>query len=95
VNGNAINFNNALSYSWTLFSTGSTISGFNADLFAINVGANNGTFGFSNTLNGTFGVALGDSDTDLILTYTAIPETGSVLLGGLGMLILLRRRRHA
>ena len=92
VNGNAI-FDNTLNYSWTIFSTGSTISGFSADLFDINVGAFNGTTGFSNTLNGTFGVALGDSDTDLILTYTAIPEPSAALLGSLGMLCLLRRRR--
>jgi fibronectin-binding autotransporter adhesin len=93
-NGNAINFNNTLNYAWTLFSTGTPITGFDVSKFAINVGAFNGTTGFSNTLNGTFGVALGDSDTDLMLTYTAIPEPSAALLGGLGMLFLLRRRRN-
>jgi autotransporter-associated beta strand protein len=30
---------------------------------------------------------------DLYLTYTAVPESGTTLLGGLGVLLLLRRRR--
>jgi len=95
VNGNAINFNDANNYSWTLFSTGSAISGFNASLFDINLAASNGTTGFSNPYTGSFSLGLGDGGTDLVLNYTAvvIPEPRAALLGGLGILILLRRRR--
>ena len=95
VNGNAINFDAAQNYSWTLFSTTSQITNFSADLFQINVGANNGTSGFSNSLNGgVFSVALADNNTDLVLQFTAVPETSVTLLGGLSALLLLRRRRE-
>jgi autotransporter-associated beta strand protein len=88
VSGNAANFNNTQNYTWTLFSTGSAIAGFNSNLFTINA------TGFTNDINGgTFSVALADSNTDLILRFTAIPEPSTALLGGLGILGLLRRRR--
>ena len=94
VDGDAINFNNAVNQSWTLFSTGTAISGFNTNLFTINTGAFNGTSGFSNALGGgVFSVGLGDSNTDLVLNFTAVPEPGAAFLGSLGMLAFLRRRR--
>jgi autotransporter-associated beta strand protein len=94
VNGNATGFDNTLNYSWTLFSTGTAITGFDATAFAINTGAFNGTNGFSNALGGgAFSVNLADGNTDLVLSFTAIPEPSAALLGGIGMLCLLRRRR--
>jgi autotransporter-associated beta strand protein len=87
VNGNALNFDNALSQSWTLVSTPNTITGFDASLFAVNVGANNGTAGFGNALGGgSFSVGLADGNTDLVLNFIAIPEPSTLLLLGGGLL---------
>lgn len=95
VNGNAINFDNALSQSWVLFSTTVPISGFSTEKFTINSAPFNGTSGFSNALNGgAFSVALADSDTDMVLIFTAVPEPNvAVLIASLGGILLLRRRR--
>jgi hypothetical protein len=94
VNGNATNFDNSLSYSWTLFDTSAAISGFSTDKFTLNLGAFNGTSGFSNALGGgTFSVGLADSNTNLVVNFTPVPEPRAALLGGLGLLMLLRRRR--
>ena len=53
------------------------------------------TTGFTNALDGgAFSVGLADSNTDIVLTFTAVPEpNAAALLGTLGTLILLRRRR--
>lgn len=95
VNGDAVNFNSGLLRTWTLFlSTDSVIGSFDASLFNVNVAAFNGTAGFTNSLaGGSFGVALGDSNTDVFLRFTPIPEPRAALLGALGALAFLRRRR--
>jgi len=93
VNGNALNFNNMVSQSWNLVSASGGISGFNATNFLISIGAHNGTGGFSNALDPNGSFSLGTSDNNLVLTYTVVPESGAALLGGLGLLVLLRRRR--
>ncbi|MEI6492586.1 MAG: autotransporter-associated beta strand repeat-containing protein, partial [Verrucomicrobiota bacterium] len=92
-NGNAINFFNTGNYTWTLVSTTTGITGFSAGNFAINIGANNGTTGFSNPFaGGAFSVSV--SGNDLQLNYTAVPEpsTWALLLGSFIALSLLRRR---
>jgi autotransporter-associated beta strand protein len=93
VNGNALNFNNAIDQSWIILTTTTGITGFDAADFIINVGANNGTDGFSNALGGG-AFSLGTASNNLVLNFTAVPEPNvAALLGGLGMLSLLRRRR--
>ncbi len=92
VNGNALNFNNAIDQSWIILTTSGGISGFDAADFAINVGANNGTSGFSNALGGG-AFSLNTVSNNLVLNFTAVPEPSAALLGGLGLLVLLRRRR--
>ena len=80
------------------------------DLFGIN-GSSTGSFGTvsvagNSLVNDGFGVWNGVSSTDPNVTYsfsqstgdlsvTVVPEPGAALLGGLGMLALLRRRRVA
>lgn len=91
VNGAAQNFSNVSNYSWVLASTSGGITGFDAGDFVIHTGTNNGSAGFSNPFTGTFGV--GVSGNNLVLTYTAVPESRTVLLGSFAILAMLRRRR--
>ena len=52
------------------------------------------TLNFLNTLNGTFNVSQEGNNLNLnYVTNYAIPEPKAALLGGLGLLLLLRRRR--
>jgi autotransporter-associated beta strand protein len=94
VSGNALNFNNTLTQSWNLLTASVAITGFDATDFVINTGASNGTGGFSNDLGG--GVfSLGTNGNSLVLNFTAVPEPNvAMLLGGLGVFVLLRRRRN-
>lgn len=71
--------------SWTILTSADTLSGFNAANWTIN------TAGFTDPTTGSW--ALDQSDNNLVLSYTVIPEPSAALLGGLGLLILLRRRR--
>lgn len=91
VNGLATNFSDLTSYNW-LIADFATINGFDDTAFNIDTSA------FTNSFTGTFGVSLGGvgelpgDDNQIYLTYTAIPEPSAALLGGLGLLALLRRR---
>jgi autotransporter-associated beta strand protein len=71
--------------SWTILTTTTGITDFDSANWTIN------TAGFSSPDAGTW--ALNESSGNLVLSYTAIPEPSITLLGGLGFLVLLRRRR--
>jgi autotransporter-associated beta strand protein len=90
-NGNALNFNNSIDQSWIILTTTGGITSFDAANFTVNVGANNGTSGFSNALGGG-SFSLGADSNNLILSFTAVPEPSAALLGGIGLLLLVRRR---
>ena len=84
VSGNVPNFSE-INRSWTIL-TSTGITGFNAANWSIN------TTGFTDPDTGTW--LLAQSDNNLVLSYAPIPEPRAALLGGLGLLMLLRRRRR-
>ncbi len=92
VNGNAANVDNSLDQSWALLTASGGITGFDATDFAINISANNGAGGFANSLGGG-AFSLGTAGNNLVLNFTAVPEPAAAMLGGFGVLLLLRRRR--
>jgi autotransporter-associated beta strand protein len=94
VNGDALNFSATNNYSWLLASTTTGIMGFEATDFTLNLGESNGTKGFSNDLDGG-AFTISQSGNSLLLNYTAaVPEPSVAVLGGMGLLALLRRRRR-
>jgi len=70
--------------SWTIL-TSTGITGFNAANWTID------TAGFTDPDTGVWSIS--QSGNNLVLAYTIVPEPRAALLGGLGLLILLRRRR--
>ena len=94
VAGAVHNFDNSTSDSW-MIADFNAINGFSADAFIIDTTQ----FALHNAFTGTFDIALGNSgsiggtDSEIWLTYTVIPEPKTALLGCLGVLLILRRRR--
>jgi MYXO-CTERM domain-containing protein len=86
--GDVANFSE-IDRSWTVLTTGTGITGFDAANWTINPGA------FNNNETGSFSLGLGAGGNDLVLIYTPVPEPAAALLGGLGLLALLRRRRES
>lgn len=95
VAGDAVNFVNTTNYQWMVADFSSAIT-LDTTVFNINVA------GFSNTVAGgsSFGLALGSSpgiggdNTQLYLTYTAVPEPSTCLLLGVSLATLFLRRRR-
>ncbi|MBJ7260156.1 MAG: autotransporter-associated beta strand repeat-containing protein, partial [Chthoniobacterales bacterium] len=102
VNGSALNFDPSQSYTWTILTAASGITGFSADKFLINTGAANGTAGFANALaGGSFSMAQNGNNLDLVFTAnggTAVPEPGTwaaaaLLVGGAAFLRWRKRKQ--
>jgi fibronectin-binding autotransporter adhesin len=78
--------------SWLLYDVAGTTSNFgNLTLNTINW-LDSGSNSFNTANIGSF--TLGQSGHDVVLNFTAVPEPRAALLGGLGLLMLLRRRRR-
>jgi hypothetical protein len=100
--GNALNFNNTQSYTWTILTGASAINLFAgawSDYFNINVGPANGAAGFANSLGGgAFSLVIAGNDLNLVFTpgTAAVPEPGTwaaaALLAGGAALARWRRR---
>lgn len=94
VAGAVTGFNDNSNYNW-LIADFAAITNFASDAFNIDTTA----FALQNAFTGAFGISLGGvgvvpgDSSQIYLTYTAIPEPKAVLLGCLGVLLLLRRRR--
>jgi fibronectin-binding autotransporter adhesin len=90
VTGNVPDFAD-VNNSWTILTTTTGISGFNASFWTINTG----TFTSSPTATGTWSIA--QSGNNLILNYVAVPEPATIALVASGAMIvgsLLARRRR-
>lgn len=75
--------------SWTILTASGGITGFLDSEWDIN------ETGFQDVETGTWSLGINGTNDALILSYTAIPEPNvAALLGSLGMLALLRRRRN-
>jgi autotransporter-associated beta strand protein len=97
VNGDAINFDNSIDQSWTLVSNTGDLTSVVGSLFTVNVGASNGTSGFSNALGGgSFSVVGTANSLDLVFT-AAIPEpsTYAAIFGALALAGVVWKRRRA
>jgi hypothetical protein len=93
--GSTVNWTDSLwdsNQSWTIYDVSGTTTNFNnLQLTTIDWLDSVGN-SFNTSLNGSaFSVA--QVGNDVVLNYTVIPEPKAALLGGLGILLLLRRHR--
>jgi fibronectin-binding autotransporter adhesin len=100
--GAVTGFVNTQNYTWKIATAAGGITGFNSSHFNLNTGANNGTGGFANALNGgSFSLAQSLDGNDLNLVFTAaggaaVPEPGTwaaaALLAGAAAFMRWRKR---
>lgn len=101
-------FNNTGAGDYLLFEPGDSTASDSGDIRSGDISTYEGTDTFTMTLNAlqsvdvtglsglqqSFTVSNISGDVTVVYNYEAIPEPASALLGGLGFIALLRRRRH-
>jgi fibronectin-binding autotransporter adhesin len=93
--GSTVNWTDSLwtsNQSWMIYDVSGTTTNFNNLQLSTIDWADSGGNLFNTSLNGS-SFSLAQSGNDVILNYTVIPEPKAALLGGLGILLFLRRRR--
>jgi T5SS/PEP-CTERM-associated repeat protein/autotransporter-associated beta strand protein len=107
VSGTVPGFDNTQNYTWKIATAAGGITGFNSSYFNLNTGANNGTGGFANGLNGgSFSLAQSGNDLNLVFTAAGgpgpspVPEPGTwaaaaLLVGGAAFMRWRRRAKVA
>ena len=108
VSGDLTGFDNTQNYTWKIATAAGGITGFNSSYFNLNTGANNGTGGFANALNGgSFSLAQSGNDLNLVFTADAalgagapVPEPGTwaaaaLLVGAAGYVRWRKRAKVA
>lgn len=73
------------SCSWQFLTASGGVTGFSSGQFTVNASQ------FLSSNDGVFAVV--QNETGLALSYTAVPEPAATLLGGIGTMCLLLRRR--
>jgi autotransporter-associated beta strand protein len=96
--GSTVNWNDefwASNRSWTIYDVAGTTSNFNELKLTTSNWLDGSGLAYGSSLNagGSFVLGLGVNGNDVILNYTVIPEPKAALIGGLGILLLFRRRR--
>jgi hypothetical protein len=81
-------FDPSQSYEWNFLTAPGGVSGFNAGIFTVD------TTEFSNAFTGTFSVVQSSAQS-LAISYTAVPEPTTTMIGAIGLLALALRRDRA
>jgi hypothetical protein len=81
-------FDPSQSYEWNFLTAPGGVSGFNAGIFTVD------TTEFSNAFTGTFSVVQSSAQS-LAISYTAVPEPTTTMIGAIGLIALALRRDRA
>jgi autotransporter-associated beta strand protein len=95
--GSSVDWSNSLwdtNQTWTIYSVTGNVNGLESATIA-NINWSDGSSALFNDVRSGAFFTLSLSGNDVLLNYTAVPETSVTLLGGLSSMLLLRRKRRA